>query len=175
MINIIVAYDKNLAIGKDNTLVWRQSADLKRFKELTTGNTVVMGRKTFESIGKPLPNRRNIVITRQDTEIEGVEIIKSIEEITELFRNKDGNKLVSDQMIPFDEINDKIWKIGAQIFAPCAASRIVSKDNVENMITNGLEVISCGANVPFADAAIFYGPIMEETDNKVSLIEARIK
>lgn len=81
MINIIVAYDKNLAIGKDNTLVWRQSADLKRFKELTTGNTVVMGRKTFESIGKPLPNRRNIVITRQDTEIEGVEIIKSIEEI----------------------------------------------------------------------------------------------
>ena len=52
MINVIVAYDKNLAIGKDNTLVWRQSADLKRFKELTTGNTVVMGRKTFESIGK---------------------------------------------------------------------------------------------------------------------------
>jgi glutamate dehydrogenase/leucine dehydrogenase len=94
----------------------------------------------------------------------------TFEEITELFRNKDGNKLVSDQMIPFAEINDKIWKIGAQIFAPCAASRIVSKDNVENMITNGLEVISCGANVPFADAAIFYGPIMEETDNKVSLI-----
>ena len=81
MINVIVAYDKNLAIGKDNTLVWRQSADLKRFKELTTGNTVVMGRKTFESIGKPLPNRRNIVITRQDIQIEGVEIIKSIEEI----------------------------------------------------------------------------------------------
>ena len=81
MINIIVAYDKNLGIGKDNTLVWRQSADLKRFKELTTGNTVVMGRKTFESIGKPLPNRRNIVITRQDIQIEGVEIIKSIEEI----------------------------------------------------------------------------------------------
>ena len=81
MINVIVAYDKNLAIGRDNTLVWRQSADLKRFKELTTGNTVVMGRKTFESIGKPLPNRRNIVITRQDIQIEGVEIIKSIEEI----------------------------------------------------------------------------------------------
>ena len=87
-----------------------------------------------------------------------------------LFRNKDGNKLVSDQMIPFAEINDKIWKIGAHIFAPCAASRIVSKDNVENMIANGLEVISCGANVPFADKEIFYGPIMEETDNKVSLI-----
>jgi dihydrofolate reductase len=81
MINIIVAYDKNLAIGKDNTLVWRQSADLKRFKELTTGHTVVMGRKTYESIGKPLPNRRNIVITRQDIKIDGVEIINSIEDI----------------------------------------------------------------------------------------------
>ena len=81
MINIIVAYDKNRGIGKDNTLVWRQSADLKRFKELTTGNTVVMGRKTFDSIGRPLPNRSNIVISRQDIEIEGVEIIKSIEEI----------------------------------------------------------------------------------------------
>jgi dihydrofolate reductase len=81
MINIIVAYDRNLAIGKDNTLVWRQSADLKRFKELTTGHTVVMGRKTYESIGKPLPNRRNIVITRQDIKIDGVEIVNSIEDI----------------------------------------------------------------------------------------------
>jgi dihydrofolate reductase len=81
MINIIVAYAKNLAIGKDNTLVWRQSADLKRFKELTTGHTVVMGRKTYESIGKPLPNRRNIVITRQDIKIDGVEIVNSIEDI----------------------------------------------------------------------------------------------
>jgi len=81
MINIIVAYDKNRGIGKDNTLVWKQSSDLKRFKELTTGNTVVMGRKTFDSIGRPLPNRRNIVISRQDIEIEGVEMIKSIEEI----------------------------------------------------------------------------------------------
>jgi dihydrofolate reductase len=81
MISIIVAYDKNKAIGKDNKLCWKQSADLKRFKELTTGKTVVMGRKTFESIGKPLPNRRNIVLTRQDINIDGVEIIKSIEDI----------------------------------------------------------------------------------------------
>ena len=81
MISIIVAYDKNKAIGKDNKLCWKQSADLKRFKELTTGKTVVMGRKTFESIGRPLPNRRNIVLTRQDIQIEEVEIIKSIEDI----------------------------------------------------------------------------------------------
>jgi len=81
MISILVAYDKNKAIGKDNKLCWKQSADLKRFKELTTGKTVVMGRKTFESIGKPLPNRRNIVLTRQDINIDVVEIIKSIEDI----------------------------------------------------------------------------------------------
>ncbi|MGB0838372.1 MAG: Glu/Leu/Phe/Val dehydrogenase dimerization domain-containing protein [Flavobacteriaceae bacterium] len=94
----------------------------------------------------------------------------SMEEMTELFLNKDGNKLVSDQMIPFDEINDKIWSLGAQIFIPAAASRLVSKDQVEKMIKSGLELISPGANVPFADKEIFFGPIMEYTDERVSLL-----
>ena len=94
----------------------------------------------------------------------------TFEEIRELFLNKDGNKLVADNMIPFEEINEKIWKIGAEIFTPCAASRLVTKDQLDNMIAAGLEVISCGANVPFADKEIFFGPIMEETDSKVSLI-----
>jgi len=80
MINIIVAASLNNVIGKDNKLLWRQSADLKRFKELTTGKTVVMGRKTYDSIGKPLPNRRNIVISRQDIEIPGCEVVHSLEE-----------------------------------------------------------------------------------------------
>lgn len=94
----------------------------------------------------------------------------SFDEITALFLAKDGNKLVAENMIPFEEINDKIWKMGAQIFTPCAASRLVTKEQVENMINTGLEVISCGANVPFADKEIFFGPIMEDTDSKVSLI-----
>jgi glutamate dehydrogenase/leucine dehydrogenase len=94
----------------------------------------------------------------------------SFEEIKTLFLNKDGNKLVSEQMIPFNEINSKIWSLGAEIFTPCAASRLVTKEQVDNMIASGLEVISCGANVPFADKEIFFGPIMEETDSKVSLI-----
>ncbi|WP_338378092.1 Glu/Leu/Phe/Val dehydrogenase dimerization domain-containing protein [uncultured Flavobacterium sp.] len=94
----------------------------------------------------------------------------SFEEITELFLNKDGNKLVANNMIPFDEINKRIWNIEAQIFAPCAASRLVQKSQIDEMIASGLEVISCGANVPFADKEIFFGPIMEETDKKVSLI-----
>jgi len=94
----------------------------------------------------------------------------SFEEIKELFLTKDGNKLVSDKMIPFDTINKEIWSVGAEIFAPCAASRLVQKDQVDSMIAAGLEVISCGANVPFADKEIFFGPIMEATDSKVSLI-----
>lgn len=94
----------------------------------------------------------------------------SIEEMTTLFLNKDGNKLVANQMMPFDEINQKIWQLDAQIFAPCAASRLVTQSQVNQMIDKGLEVISSGANVPFADKEIFFGSIMESTDKKVSLI-----
>jgi len=94
----------------------------------------------------------------------------SFEEIKNLFLAKNGNTLVADNMIPFDVINEKIWSIGAEIFAPCAASRLVQKTQVDAMIAAGLEVISCGANVPFADKEIFFGPIMEEVDSKITLI-----
>ena len=94
----------------------------------------------------------------------------SFEEIKQLFLNKDGNKLVADNMMPFAEINEKIWNIEAQIFAPCAASRLVTQQQVDQMIASGLEVISCGANVPFADKEIFFGSIMEAVDAKVSLV-----
>ncbi|WP_026976600.1 Glu/Leu/Phe/Val dehydrogenase dimerization domain-containing protein [Flavobacterium tegetincola] len=94
----------------------------------------------------------------------------SFDEIKAFFLNKDGNKLVAQNMIPFEEINKNIWTMGAEIFAPCAASRLVTQDQVDSMIGAGLEVISCGANVPFADKAIFFGPIMEHVDAKVSLI-----
>jgi len=94
----------------------------------------------------------------------------TFEEIKRLFLNKDGNKLVAQNMIPFAEINEKIWTLGATIFAPCAASRLVTKSQIDSLIESGLEVISCGANVPFADKEIFFGSIMEETDHKVSLI-----
>ncbi len=94
----------------------------------------------------------------------------SFEEIRNLFLNKNGNQLVAENMIPFAEINDKIWSIGAEIFTPCAASRLVTKEQLDKMQNAGLEVISCGANVPFADKEIFFGPIMEATDKEVSLI-----
>ncbi|MCK4563033.1 MAG: amino acid dehydrogenase, partial [Flavobacteriaceae bacterium] len=94
----------------------------------------------------------------------------SLEEVRTMFLNKHGNMLVSEDMIPFDEINKKIWSLSAEIFIPAAASRLVTKDQVAKMIDSGLEVISPGANVPFADTEIFFGPIMEFTDKKVSLI-----
>ena len=94
----------------------------------------------------------------------------SLEEMTQLFLSKDGNKLVSENMISFDEINEKIWSLPAEIFIPAAASRLVSQDQVQQMIDTGLEVISPGANVPFADKEIFFGPIMEYTDNHLSLL-----
>ncbi|MCF7561215.1 amino acid dehydrogenase [Sabulilitoribacter multivorans] len=94
----------------------------------------------------------------------------TFEEITELFLAKNGNTLKADNLIPFDVINEKIWSIKTEIFAPCAASRLITINQIDEMIDSGLEVISCGANVPFADKEIFFGPIMEHTDYRVSLI-----
>jgi len=94
----------------------------------------------------------------------------TFEEIKELYLAKKGNTLVADDIIPFQEINEKIWKLQAEIFAPCAASRLITKDQITKLIETGLEVITCGANVPFADKEIFFGPIMEYTDDRVSVI-----
>ncbi|NQX86875.1 MAG: amino acid dehydrogenase [Flavobacteriaceae bacterium] len=94
----------------------------------------------------------------------------SFEEITALYLNKNGNNLVHDNLIPFEEMNERIWSLETEIFAPCAASRLITQDQINKMIDTGLEVISCGANVPFADKEIFFGPIMEHTDKRVSLI-----
>ena len=94
----------------------------------------------------------------------------SMDEMTALFLSKDGNKLVAENMIPFHEINQSIWSLSAEIFIPAAASRLVSRDQISQMISSGLEVISPGANVPFADKEIFFGPIMEFTDSQVSLL-----
>ncbi|MGN7469846.1 dihydrofolate reductase [Brevibacillus sp. SAFN-007a] len=85
MISLIVAYAKNQVIGKDGDMPWSLPADLKNVKEITTGKTIVMGRKTFESIGRPLPNRRNVVLTRsRDFHPEGVEVVHTKEEVLAL-------------------------------------------------------------------------------------------
>lgn len=82
---IVVAISSNNAIGKDNQLLWHLPADLKHFKNITSGHTIIMGRKTYDSIGKPLPNRRNIVITRQNgLQLTGFEVVNSLEDALSL-------------------------------------------------------------------------------------------
>jgi len=85
MISIIAAVAENGVIGDKNRLMWHISEDLKRFKALTSGHPVVMGRKTYESLGRPLPNRTNVVITRQELLIEGCRVVHSFEEAVALF------------------------------------------------------------------------------------------
>jgi dihydrofolate reductase len=89
IISIVVAISENHVIGKDNKLLWYLPNDLKHFKDITTGHTVIMGRKTYESVGKPLPKRRNIIITRQDITIEGCEVVNSIEAAVALCKNEE--------------------------------------------------------------------------------------
>lgn len=91
-------------------------------------------------------------------------------EITDLFLNRKGNELSHPDMIPFEEINAKIWDMPMEIFIPGAASRLVTQNQAERMVAAGVEVVSCGANVPFADKEIFMGPISEYMDNNTAVV-----
>ena len=92
------------------------------------------------------------------------------EEVRQLFLNREGNKLVADNMLSFEEVNEKIWDLPAEIFIPGAASRLVTEDQVNRMAKAGMEVVSCGANVPFADKEIFMGPISRLADGQMAVI-----
>lgn len=91
-------------------------------------------------------------------------------EICELVLTRQGNRLITNDLLPFDIVNQKIWDLESEIFIPAAASRLVTKDQVDRMMEAGLEVLSCGANVPFADPEIFFGPTGLYVDEKVSVI-----
>ena len=119
MISLIAAIGKNNELGKGNTLLWSMPADMKHFRDTTSLHAVIMGRKTFESIGKPLPNRRNIVITRDadykkdlPAEARGVEVVHSLAEALDLFPNKEeeifviGGAEIYKQTMP---IADKLY------------------------------------------------------------------
>lgn len=134
-ITIVVAVSENNAIGKNNQLLWHLPADLKHFKNITIGNTIIMGRKTYDSIGKPLPNRRNIVITRQQgLHLEGIEVVNSLEDALSLCEAEDdvfiiGGAEIYKQALPqvhkieltrvhrefeadafFPELDNEIWR-----------------------------------------------------------------
>ncbi|MBN6202627.1 dihydrofolate reductase [Staphylococcus saprophyticus] len=104
-LSILVAHDQQRVIGVNNQLPWHLPSDLKHVKSLTTGNTLVMGRATFESIGKPLPNRRNVVLTRNKSfKPEGVDVIHSFEEIYDL----SGHVFIFGGQSLFEEMIDKV-------------------------------------------------------------------
>lgn len=94
----------------------------------------------------------------------------SFEEITEMFLSRDGNALKTANMIPYDQLNEQIWSVDAEIFLPCARSRCITAQQVDEMAATGMEVLSCGANVPFADEEIFLGPTAIHADHKLSVI-----
>ena len=121
MIAIIVAVAENGVIGGDNRLLWHISEDLKHFKAVTTGHPVVMGRKTYESLGRPLPGRRNVVVTRQNISIEGCDVVHSLDEALALFRPEEkvfviGGAQIYAQALPLcDEFylrwDEREWEI----------------------------------------------------------------
>ncbi len=138
-ISLIVAAATNNVIGRDGGLPWHLSRDLKRFKRLTTGKPIIMGRLTYESIGKPLPDRRNIVVSSRDSlEIEGCEVVATPEDALELAAGAEevmviGGGKIYEQMLPsadriymtridaspdgdtfFPEISNEEWQVVEQ-------------------------------------------------------------
>lgn len=94
----------------------------------------------------------------------------SFEEVTNLYLNKNGNKLAAPDMISFEEANRKVWDLEADVFIPGAASKLVTRAQMDALIGKGLQVVSCGANVPFIDDQVFFGPTAKYTDEKISVI-----
>lgn len=145
MLSLIVAIAKNNVIGKDNGLIWHLPDDLKRFKQITSGKTIIMGRKTFESLGRVLPNRKHIVLCKSgklDVDDERVEIIKDVSELDKYINDDEEHfviggasiyKLLMDKVIKmyitrineefdgdtyFPQIDENVWKIAEQIKGP---------------------------------------------------------
>ena len=94
----------------------------------------------------------------------------TFEEIKALYLSKNGNELAHPNLIAYDEMNERIWKLKAEVFIPCAGSRMITESQLNDMIAGGMEVISSGANVPFADPQIFFGPIADKADNSIAVI-----
>ena len=94
----------------------------------------------------------------------------SFDEVKTMFLNKENNQLIAKNLLTFEEINDIIWDVKADVFIPCAASRLLTLEHVNRLIKSGVTLISCGANVPFSDKEIFYGSVAEHADTKLSVI-----
>ncbi|MFG6319342.1 MAG: dihydrofolate reductase [Clostridia bacterium] len=110
MLSLIVAVAKNNVIGKDNTLIWHLPDDLKRFKQLTSGKTIIMGRKTFESLGRILPKRKHIVLCKSrnlQIDDERVEVISDISELDKYIQDEEENFVIGGATI-YSLLLDKV-------------------------------------------------------------------
>ena len=112
MLSLIVAVSRNNVIGKDNGLIWHLPDDLKRFKTLTTGKTIIMGRKTFDSLGRVLPNRKHVVITRSgmDNDNENVEVVNDVSDIQKYVDDENENFLIGGATM-YALLIDKVSKM----------------------------------------------------------------
>ena len=109
MITIIAAIGSNNELGKDNDVIWHLPADLMRFKKVTTGHAIIMGRNTFESIGKPLPNRRSIIITRNTSYTkEGCEVVHSLEDAINLIQDQEHAFIIGGAQIYNESMNKNL-------------------------------------------------------------------
>lgn len=138
MLSIIVAKAKNNIIGKDNSLIWHLPEDLKRFKQITTGHTIIMGRKTFESLGRVLPNRHHVILCNDmemDIDNENVEVLEDISMLDKYIKSNEENFVIGgatmyrllmpyctkmyiteidkefDGDVSFPEIDKTVWKV----------------------------------------------------------------
>ena len=113
MLSIVSAVSENNVIGKDNKIIWHLPEDMKRFKELTIGHTIIMGRKTFESLGRVLPNRKHVVLTRDETyhvQNEAVEIVHSIEDLEKYIVSKEENFVIGGAIV-YRQLMPKVDKM----------------------------------------------------------------
>ena len=110
MIQIVVIVDQKNGIGKNNQLLCHMPADLKHFKQLTIGHPVIMGRKTYDSMGKPLPNRRNIVVTKQDLKLDGCELVHSLEDALALCSTEEVISIIGGATI-FEQSMDLVHTV----------------------------------------------------------------
>lgn len=169
MIRIIAAVSRNGVIGKDNKLPFDYPEDLKFFRKMTMGGTVIMGRKTFESIGRPLPKRRNVVVTSSDKPIEGVEIASSLGQALDMSSTPIPTVGLIDAktglpILPIDE--DNIWLIGgASIYSEGL------KHTDEIYLTLAPDII-CGDNVVKFP---WINPLMFKLSNFISLENSTLK
>ncbi len=150
MISLIVAASTNNIIGNKGDLPWRLSDDLKRFKALTMGKPIVMGRKTYESIGRPLPGRQNIVITRQpDFAAEGCDVVASPEAAIEAAGDADeimiiGGSHIYDAFLP---LADRVYLTRVQ--ADVDGDACLPEINMEQWVTTSTEPHSADENNDF--------------------------